>query len=268
MTASYQTLDWYEVPHYYDLVFDVDTQREADFLERLHEHFGPSLGRARSGRVLEPACGSGRLVVEMARRNWRVEGSDLSSSMLDYARERLRKAKLERRARLSVADMAALTVAQPVHLAHCGVSTFKYLRSETEARAHLECVARALVPGGIYALGFHLTDYEDAGKSRERWVVEKGAVSVICNIQGWPADRRQRTEQVRSRLTVTEAGVERRSETVWTFRTYDARQVRGLLRSVPALEHIATYDFTYDIERPRELDDEQLDIVLLLRRRY
>jgi hypothetical protein len=56
-------------------------------------------------------------------------------------------------------------------------------------------------------------------------------------------------------------------ETQWQFRTYDAKQLRRLLRRVPALEHIASYDFRYDLGEPRSLDDEYADILLLLRKR-
>jgi hypothetical protein len=56
-------------------------------------------------------------------------------------------------------------------------------------------------------------------------------------------------------------------ETSWDFRTYDARQVRRLLKTVPQLEHVATYDFSYRSDRPRRLDDRQLDVILILRRR-
>ena len=72
---------------------------------------------------------------------------------------------------------------------------------------------------------------------------------------------------MRSRLAVQERGREKRSETVWTFRTYDALQVKRLLRSVPSLEHVATYDFTYRLDGERELSDDQLDLVLVLRKR-
>ena len=78
--------------------------------------------------------------------------------------------------------------------------------------------------------------------------------------------RRRRTERVRTRLTVQQRGETLHLETNWTFRTYDASQVRRLLRSVPSLEHVATYDFTYQLDRERDLDDEQLDVVLVLRR--
>ena len=64
--ARYVELDWYDTPRYYDLVFDADTRREADFLETMHARHAR---RSKPGRrVLEPACGSGRLLVEMARR--------------------------------------------------------------------------------------------------------------------------------------------------------------------------------------------------------
>lgn len=261
--AGFTTLDWYDTPRYYDLVFDVDTRREADFLEAAHARWARPRGRGR--RVLEPACGSGRLVVELARRGWRVHGSDLSVPMLDHARARLEREGLA--ARLEEADMARLELpAESFDLAHCLVSTFKYLLDEASARSHLEGVARALRRGGIYVLGFHLSDYEDQGRTRERWVVERGGTRVVCNIQGWPADRRTRREKVRSRLVVHERGRELRSETCWEFRTYDVAQVRRLLRGVPDLELVAVRDFHHEIDEELELDGERLDVVLVLRR--
>ena len=68
-------------------------------------------------------------------------------------------------------------------------------------------------------------------------------------------------------LVVRDAGVERRTETNWMFRTYDARQLKRLLAAVPAFEHVATHDFCYEVDAARELNDEQLDNVLILRKR-
>lgn len=261
MGTAWSSLDWYDTPHWYDVVFDEDTTREADFLEALFEEFAGT----RQRRVLEPACGSGRMLVELARRGWRATGFDASRPMLDYARERLAEAGL--RARLLEARMEDFRIRGRFDLAHCMVSTFKYLLDEESARSHLECVAQHLVPGGIYVLGLHLTDYARASKSRERWVARRGATRVVCNIQGWPADRRRRLERVRSRLVVEEPAGERRSETEWRFRTYDARQLERLIASVPAFEHVATSDMAYEPDFRRELGDDQLDVVLVLRKR-
>lgn len=261
MPVTWPEIDWYETPRYYDMVFEEDTQLEGTFLEAMVARWGSSGGK----RVLEPACGSGRLVLEMARRGWRVTGFDKAEAMLAYARERLRAAGC--RARIERGRMESFRFRERFDLAHCLVSTFKYLLDEASARSHLECVARALEPGGIYVLGVHLTAYERTSASRERWVARRGRTKVVCNIQGWPADRRKRTERIRSRLEVTEDGQVHRAETNWVFRTYDARQLRRLLRSVPRLEHVATHGFHYDAKKERPLDGDWLDCVLVLRRR-
>ncbi|MCB9914980.1 MAG: class I SAM-dependent methyltransferase [Planctomycetes bacterium] len=258
---SWQAIDWYDTPRYYDLIFDADTGVEADFLEAAAERYGKR-GRR---RVLEPACGSGRHVVELARRGWSVTGYDLSQPMLDYARERLDAAGLD--ARLALGALESYAPPGRYELAHCLVSTFKYVMDEAGARAHLEHVARALVPGGVYLLGFHLSDYDRAKRARERWTAREGRTEVVCNIQSWPPERGTRRERVRSRLAVREGRRELRSETEWWFRTYDARQARRLFASVPALELVAVHDFTYDLDYVRELDDTQEDCMFVLRKR-
>jgi hypothetical protein len=72
---------------------------------------------------------------------------------------------------------------------------------------------------------------------------------------------------MRSRFLVERGRGAERFETVWQFRTYDVRQLRLLLASVPALEHVATYDFDLRADRPSELGKERLDQVVILRRR-
>ena len=269
---KYAELDWYTTPLWYDLVFDEDTKKEADFLEIAFQRFG-RVHRSRGGadanrpRVLEPACGSGRLVEEMARRRWHVTGFDASEEMLAFARKRLARRRPRLRADLRVARMESFRFREKFDLAHCFVSTFKYLLDEASARDHLRCVARALKRGGIYVLGFHLTDYDWLHCQHERWVGERAGVRVVCNIRSWPPSITKRRERVRSRLRIERNGRIDRTQTEWWFRTYDAAQVKRLLRRVPELEHVATYDFCYDWTRPRDLDDAQLDLVLILRRK-
>jgi SAM-dependent methyltransferase len=257
----YEPLDWYDNALYYDIVFDTGTAAEADFLDAVAGRYG----RSRGSRALEPACGSGRLVAALARRGWRVAGFDRSPGMLAFARRRLGRERLH--ARLTRGRMERFGVPGKFDLAHCLVSTFKYLRDEDSARSHLRCVAGALATGGVYVLGLHLADYGARGPSHERWVASRNGIRVTSNIRCWPPHPRRRTERVRSRLLVRARGKERRFETEWTFRSYDARQLRRLLRRVPEFEHVATHDFNHDIERTIPLDGEQLDAVLVLRKR-
>jgi SAM-dependent methyltransferase len=260
-------IDWYDTPLWYDMIFDVDTPKEADFLERAYEVHADVPRKRESLRVLEPACGSGRLVVELARRGHRVTGNDLSRPMLDYAEDRLGSEGLK--AKLVQGDMAQLGMKGPFDIAHCLVSTFKYLLTEADTLSHLRSVAECLVTGGIYCLGFHLSDYDRVTNERERWDVERDGARVICNIQGWPPDKKRRREKVRSRLRVdqgTGAG-EQVQETVWEFRTYDAAEVRHMLAQVPEFEHVATHTFQYDLDETLELEEHPFDVLLILRKR-
>lgn len=258
----FEPFDWYEEPLCYDLIFDEGTEQEARFLRDVHARYGRTRGR----RVLEPACGTGRLMAALAEVGWSSLGIDCEPGMIAFAKERLRR--FGRQATVKLARMEAFETKQRFDLAHCLVSSFKHLPTEKQARDHLRCVAQTLKPGGVYVLGVHLSEYEETRRARERWIAQVDGGRVVCNIQSWPPDRKTRTERVRARMTVEDerGEVERRLETQWTFRTYSLAELERLLRSVPELEHVGTHDFTHDIERGIELDGDQLDVVLILRR--
>lgn len=261
--SKHAALDWYQTPLYYDIVFSDEDRREGDFLAGLVERFGPPARGPR--RVLEPACGSGRMLVEMARRGFEVCGFDASAQMIEFARKRLSRARRE--GVLFEGRLENFQAPGRFDLAHCLVNTFKYLPDEDSVQSHLRCVARALRPGGLYVIGIHLTEYEDRRCNHERWNRSRDGVQVVCNIRGWPADPRTRSEQVRSRLVVRQNGEEKRTETRWQFRTYDWNQLRRTLSRAAAFEHLGTYDFTYDLALPREMPDDHLDVVVVLRKR-
>ena len=43
-SVSWSAIDWYDTPRYYDIVFDTDTKREADFLEEMLRRHGRATG--------------------------------------------------------------------------------------------------------------------------------------------------------------------------------------------------------------------------------
>lgn len=256
--------DWYDTPLYYDIIFDADSAREALFLETVWTIFGE---KSRTRRVLEPACGSGRLMLEMARRGWKADGFDGNDKMLAFAGQRLEKGGFK--ARLWSDWMQSFTGVRPDYydLAHCLVSTFKYLLTEEDATACLNRVSQALKPGGIFVLGLHLSNYGTASEEHERWTASRDDIHVVCNTHTWPPDRKTRLENLRTRLKIVHGARHHVQETRWQFRTYNARQLKNLLSKVPELELQMCYDFTYDVEQPRKLDDSYPDIILVLRKR-
>ena len=262
MPRRFEPFDWYEQPEYYDIVFDEGTPQEAAFLERVFARHAETRRR----RALEPACGSGRLMIAMAQRGFDVRGFDLSEGMLELARRRLAEAGVV--AAVDHKSMDDFCYRGRFDLMWNLVSTFRLLLEESQARSHLRCVAEALRPGGVYVLGLHMSEYHDRSQHHERWVARRDGTEVVCNIRSWPADRATRREPCRARITATHGdGSVRRLETRWAFRTYSPPQLRELLRTEPRLEHAATYGFEHDPERPIELGRDRLDAVLVLRRR-
>jgi SAM-dependent methyltransferase len=250
--------DWYSHPKYYEAIFGTDTVKEMDFLEALNGRYGNG-GR----RWLEPACGAGRLLAEGARRGLSLVGYDISPQMLAHARRRLRPA-LRPRVELHEARMETFcppALVGRVDLAFNLVSTFRYLDSDRAALEHLRCVRRLLAPGGVYALGFHLSQYSRDTPERERWVGKVGRARVVCNTQEGVPDRAARRSPMRNRLRVEGPGVDLLIETDWFFRTYSAAQARGLFRRA-GLAVLARHDFDYQLERPAPPD--RLDSVFVL----
>jgi hypothetical protein len=123
--------DWYDYPQYYDLSFRSETRLEADFIEAACRKYAAFPVR----RLLEPACGSGRLIAELAARGYQLTGLDLSQPSLNYLRRRLARRKLS--AQVFRADMADFQVDQPVDAAYCTFDGFRHLLSEEAARRHL-----------------------------------------------------------------------------------------------------------------------------------
>jgi hypothetical protein len=202
----------------------------------------------------------------MLKAGWNCAGFDTNPAMLDYAAQRLQKAK--QTAVLWQDQMQSFNPPkrQTYSMAHCLVSTFKYLLTEADAAAHLQRISEALATGGIYVLGIHLTDYSMAKIQHERWVRQLRRTRVVCNTRSWPADPQTRLEKIRTRLRITHGSVTHTQETHWSFRTYNAKQIKALLSKVPDLHCVACYDFQHDIKQPRQLDDSYSDIVLILKK--
>jgi SAM-dependent methyltransferase len=253
--------NWYHYPQYYDIAYQTDTRREADFIEAACRKYCPFEAR----RFLEPACGTGRLITELAARGYQVAGFDLSQPALSYLRRRLARRRLY--AKTFEADMSDFRLSRPVDSAYCTVNTFRLLLTEQAARGHLECIADSIRPGAIYVLGLHLLPLDVDEENGERWTEWRGETRVTVTLRVLRTNRRRRINDLRVCLLVRRRSKEVRLRHDFQFRMYTARQFRRLLGSVPSLQLCDVYDFRYNIEKPSALNDEIADSVFVLRRR-
>lgn len=172
----------YADPSIYDILHTPGAAAEVTGLERMERRFLTDRG-VRPGAWLEPACGTGRYLRVAARRGRRVVGFDQSDAMIDYARARIARLGLARRATLFTADMETFDASPPFkaiapvaspgrptekpssqrpsnpakHRAearcHCPritfafnlINTFRHLETDTAALAHLRALRRVLI---------------------------------------------------------------------------------------------------------------------------
>jgi ubiquinone/menaquinone biosynthesis C-methylase UbiE len=102
--------------------------------------------RANGGRALEVACGSGRLLLPLARDGLQVEGLDTSRDMLDRLRARARVLNLS--PVLHEAPMQDFDLTRRYRTVFVPATSFGILVQPDEIAAALACFWRALEPGG------------------------------------------------------------------------------------------------------------------------
>ena len=240
-------MGWYDRAEAYDILCGWDPRPERDFVLAAAERFG--LGTAR--RILEPFCGSGRMLRAMPGT---AVGFDRNPHMVAYARRR--------GSRVFRADAAAFAVRPATFdTALCLIDSFRYLLTEEAARAHLRCVARALRPGGIYVIGLEVTGDLDPDRTVDAWGHQRGATRVDGEV-GTLGDRAERVETIRVLLRIRRGTRTERVEDFEPMRVYAREDLRAL---VAGTFEIAGAFRCYDLEHPVPFERISGSTALVLR---
>lgn len=250
----------YDYPKYYDLIFGSDCQAEMHFLQASF----PIFADRKIKRLLEPACGTGRLMIRFAKLGYAVTGMDLNAKAIDFCNQRLERNHFKCTA--FVGDMCDFTLKKPADAAFNTINSFRHLESGAQAQAHLAAMADAIAPGGLYVLGLHLTPLTGATVEEESWTASRGQLTVTTDM--WLVDRdlSKRYETYKMKYQVSTPSKNEVLEDQFNFRTYTAEQILELIASENRWEIAEIYDFAYDIESPIELDESAEDVVFVLRR--
>ena len=221
----------------YDIAFDWDVEEEVDWLSE-------QLGRPKS--VLEPGCGSGRMLDSFARRGIEAVGIDLSAQMLALAHARLRN-----RAEVSLADMTDFDLGRTFEGAISPINTLLHLSPEQLAR-HLDCMVRHLEPGACYLVQVGLIEAASCDPfAGSDWEASRGDTKVHAHWEDEEVDFERGVSRQRSRIEVLagpragEVLEEMHDMTLWTPQTW-----AGAIEASPFRE-IATYDGGKKGGRPR-----------------
>jgi len=130
----------------------------APFYDLEHAHFDEDLSLYTNfaelcgSPLLELACGSGRLLVPLARQGYELTGVDSSGSMLELAQEALEQAGVAAQCKLVQGNMSKLRLGQKFRLAFIALGSFGHICTRQEQRQTLAVVRDHLITGGKFIL--------------------------------------------------------------------------------------------------------------------
>jgi SAM-dependent methyltransferase len=106
--------------------------------------------------ILELACGTGRVLLPLAREGYQVTGIDVSPAMLEVARHKVEEEDLADRVTLVEQDMRDLDLPGRFEVAFVAVNSFMHLLNTGDQLAALARIRDHLNPGGLLLLDlFH-----------------------------------------------------------------------------------------------------------------
>ena len=202
---------------------------------------------ASTGPVLELGCGTGRVTLPMARAGVTVVGVDLSEPMLRRARDRVRRARLGRRARLVRGDIRALPFpSQRFSLVAAPYGILQSLLREADLNSTLNAVHDVLAPGGrlIVELVADLASWNEyRGEIRLRgW--RPGRKAHVTLLESVRQDRRQGLTLFEQEFIERRGGATMRKQFSLAFRTLSVPQMTRRLEKagLRVIARLGTYD--------------------------
>ena len=128
---------------FYDLdLGDLDTDLQ------MYEQFAARCGSP----ILELGCGTGRVLIPLARQGYRVTGIDASAAMLERARNKIAEENLTEHVTLVEQEMGELELGEQFNLAIAALNSFAHLHTTGDQLTALAQIRRHLNPGGLLVL--------------------------------------------------------------------------------------------------------------------
>lgn len=139
---------YHDLADYYDdLVKDEEaTMRWADLTESV-------LGRQRT-KILELACGSAEISLELSLRGYSVLATDLSQDMLNKAKAKNKAENL----RFEPLNMISFDLNERFDAVLCYCDSINYLSDLSEVKSMFHSVRKHLNEGGIFIFDMHTPD--------------------------------------------------------------------------------------------------------------
>lgn len=134
-----------------------DPHGEVAFLERLAQRHSHDLGQ-----VLDAGCGTGRVAIELARRGYSAEGTDIDTDMLGHARSKAPHIPWH------LANLASIDLGARFDTIVAAGNVILFV-DPGERGAAVTGLARVAKPGGYLVAGFQLNRDDGRRVGIDEW---------------------------------------------------------------------------------------------------
>jgi SAM-dependent methyltransferase len=212
---------WDEYARFYDW-------ENARTMGRQDVRFWQAFARREGGPVLELGCGTGRVIIPVARTGVPVVGIDRSEPMLSYARRRARRLPAASRPDLVRGDIRALPFdCRRFSAVMAPYGILQSLTREPDLQATLAEAARVLKPGGSFGIDLvpDLPAWDEyRGRTRLRGRIGRSAGHVTL-VESVRQDRRRKLTIFDQEYVERRGGRQQRHRFSLTFRTLPLPQM-------------------------------------------
>lgn len=237
--------DCYDYPAYYELAFDFrDLDAEAGVIARLMADYSGLAGRD----ILHLACGPAQHMAPLHQQGFAYSGLDLNPAMIAHARDRA--ASLGIPARFHQASMIDFAVPERFDMVFIALGDL-YARGAADLDRHLDAVAAALRPGGLFLLDWCVQFepekvFDAAGQT---WRMERDGVIIDAAVRMMPVSPSDQTFDEVLELSIDDHG--RMSDMRSVERKYAVypQQFLRLVDMHPALEFVGWWN-NWDTAQP------------------
>lgn len=250
------TSGWDDYAAFYDW-------ENARTLGRRDVPFWGRLAQQVNGPVLELGCGTGRLLVPLARSGAHVTGIDRSEPMLAFARRRLRRSRVPVRAGMVRGDIRHLPFrSRSFSLVMAPYGMLQSLTRERDLRQTLEAVADVSSNGAIFGIDLvpdlpRWAEYRDRVTLRGR---DRRGASITLR-ETVRQDRRRGLTTFDQEYTRREGRCAETRRFSLTFRTLSVQQIAGRVRDAGFAVEAVLGDYAGGAWDPRA------DVWIILARR-
>lgn len=182
---------------------------------------------ARPSKILDLACGEGTFAIEMAKLGYEIVGLDLSSEMIEIARDKSKEAGIE--ATFLHRDMREFSLEEDFGLATSWFDSMNYLLNRSDFFKTLENVHDSLAGGGYFVFDVNTIHALSVQWQEHDCYVQRDDSSVF-ELHRTGYDRSERLARLTITFFVNQGDTWEKHEEVHMEKGYELEEIKEMAR--------------------------------------